>query len=339
MIQNRNKTLDVAKGISILLMTLSHLKFLTRHKEISSLNVEYLMIFKMPLFIIISGFLISENKTLREFFQTKLDGLLKPMLTIFGTIFLISSIYHMRDGVYTFNDIWLTSKLAFHKYFLPLWFIFTLFVALIVFRLMMYVNTKFNKITFVVISVLTIGALLYLNHYSNKWIIFTLAPVIYFVVYLGIGFAIKKLKLVDTLINPKSFIIAGIVYTIYAIFKEEYAIKIALWGNIYGPFILTLISSFAGVILVLNISRYLTRFTGLSEVLFRCSKNSFYILAFHIIIGNYILYPIYIKYIEPNIIVDIVAVLLIISSCIVLRKSTLKTRFIKYSMLPLKSLK
>ncbi len=153
MIQNRNKTLDVAKGISILLMTLSHLKFLTRHKEISSLNVEYLMIFKMPLFIIISGFLISENKTLREFFQTKLDGLLKPMLTIFGTIFLISSIYHMRDGVYTFNDIWLTSKLAFHKYFLPLWFIFTLFVALIVFRLMMYVNTKFNKITFVVISV------------------------------------------------------------------------------------------------------------------------------------------------------------------------------------------
>ena len=339
MIQNRNKTLDVAKGISILLMTLSHLKFLTRHKEIGILNVEYLLIFKMPLFIIISGFLISENKTLREFFRTKLDGLLKPMMTIFGVIFLISAIYHMKDGSYTFDDIWMTSKLAFHKYFLPLWFIFTLFVALMIFRVMMFTYSKVKKITFVAIASATFALLLYLNHYSEKWIIFTLAPIIYFVLYLGIGFTIKKLKLVDYLIHPKSFILFSLIYILYAIFKEDYNIKLALWGNIYGTFVPTLISSFAGVIIVMNISRYLTRFSKLSEILFSCSKNSFYILAFHLIIGNYILYPIYIKYFEPNIIIDIISTVIIISSCILLRKSTLKTRFIKYSMIPIKSIK
>ena len=64
---SRNLTLDVAKGISILLMTVSHLSIFQDNPTVSWFNTNYLFFFRLPLFIFISGLLfVPQDKLLNN---------------------------------------------------------------------------------------------------------------------------------------------------------------------------------------------------------------------------------------------------------------------------------
>ena len=60
-ITKRDNILDIAKGVSILLMTITHLTLFKDYPSMIKINREIFMLFKMPLFIFISGMLFKNT--------------------------------------------------------------------------------------------------------------------------------------------------------------------------------------------------------------------------------------------------------------------------------------
>lgn len=73
MIKERDVTIDIAKGIGIILMVFGHSRC---PEEFAS----FIRFFNMPLFFFISGYLFNENRGFREFFARKINGLWRPFV-------------------------------------------------------------------------------------------------------------------------------------------------------------------------------------------------------------------------------------------------------------------
>lgn len=139
--EGRNVTLDVAKGISILLMTVTHLAIFNNHPAIKAFNNEVLLLFKMPLFIFVSGYQFSGKRSFKEFARGKFDGLVKPVVTILFISASITGIWWLAGGESAYS-LFGHVRLSLSRYYIPLWFPVTLFLALIVFRFVLWAIGK-----------------------------------------------------------------------------------------------------------------------------------------------------------------------------------------------------
>lgn len=89
--RHRDKTLDLAKGLSIMLMVLGHAiqfsfgtAYIVSNQFFDNPLFKSIYTFHMPLFMLISGYLFFESnkkKSFREVMSTKLRGIGIPMLT------------------------------------------------------------------------------------------------------------------------------------------------------------------------------------------------------------------------------------------------------------------
>lgn len=327
----RVKSIDISKGISIILMTFSHLLVVKKHPEITNLNINYFMIFKMPLFIIISGILFSNKKNIKDFIRSKVDSLLKPTIS---TILLFSLTSLLVWGAYNPDGISLKAALA--KTILiafPLWFIFSLFFSLVIFRFIFSIlEHKDNGFKFAVITT-TILFLALLNVYNLKYYFINLSTIIYFLLYLFIGYVIKWKLLLKYLISTPVFITSVIIFITFILLKQKIDISLSLTNNIFDPFFLTLLYSVVCSIMVLNISNIIAKQKWLAQFLILCGRSSFFILSFHIALGNFIL-PYLIPKDNQSYIFDILILIFTILGCILLREIFKYTRITRYLFLP-----
>jgi fucose 4-O-acetylase-like acetyltransferase len=83
----RNQTIDVAKGIGILLVVFGHSWIVLHEKgELSKI----IFSFHMPLFFFLSGVFLNTNKTLISFTKSKISSLLKPYFSAIIILLLIN---------------------------------------------------------------------------------------------------------------------------------------------------------------------------------------------------------------------------------------------------------
>ena len=79
--KERNISIDVARGIALLLMVIGHL-------GIKKWPIQYIYAFHMPLFFVISGMTIRRAERLSDYFMKRIKRLIVPYI-------LLASIYSL----------------------------------------------------------------------------------------------------------------------------------------------------------------------------------------------------------------------------------------------------
>lgn len=83
MLKDRDRTLDLLKGVGIILMVLGHMHFNASFER-------YIFGFHMPLFFVVSGYLYNNKRTLGKTILEKAKSLLIPYFVFGGVLLNIS---------------------------------------------------------------------------------------------------------------------------------------------------------------------------------------------------------------------------------------------------------
>lgn len=86
---DRNRAIDIARGLGILLVVLGHNPLVWKD---SGEPYRVIFSFHMPLFFFLSGVFFNPSKTLQETIREKADGLLKPYIVILCSFGLLGAI-------------------------------------------------------------------------------------------------------------------------------------------------------------------------------------------------------------------------------------------------------
>ncbi len=273
-------------------MTISHYPFTWVYKELLDFN-KLIMVFKMPLFIFVSGYLFNETTSYKKFLIKKIDGLVKPLfsflisLTILKIIFSyfssslsndLTELINALGGAFIFGDLGLVN--------FALWFVGALFLSLIVFKTGILLFRKANGLSYVAI----LCGLLILGYcYLKEIQFYYLGYVLIFLTYLVLGYGFRKLS--DKYLKGAKFLYSNkmlvfpILYllSLIPLYSNGFEVKLDIFDFQFN-FHLVLLSSILGVFSVLYMCKFLEKITVINNLLIYCSKASFFILAYHIFI-------------------------------------------------------
>lgn len=251
--------IDVAKGIGMLLVIISHVEEHFVGTPMAVLKGP-IYTFHMPLFFFVSGYLFSTKKSFREFFKNKCKRILVPYFCL-GTILVLFDIYW--QGKNPFGNPWFKMdkflggmlRLIYQCRFWTLWFIACLFFLNIFF----YVIVRYGKTEKVRAASVLLLAIAGLTYYKigggglfwNIDVCLTAMPFFY------IGYLCRKTDFVDAKILKNRFkwlLFIGFI----AVDMVCYIVNLTMtgqflefWGNLYGFAPLTYLGAFAGIFAVI----------------------------------------------------------------------------------------
>jgi len=294
--KNRIQIFDIAKGISIILMTISRYSFTDIYPTLLSFQ-NIVMVFKMPSFIFISGYLLSDRLNFKFFLYHKIDGLIKPLISFAFSLTLLNIIlYSIVSDVLTFkgclDHITNLARAFYHGSFdvinVSLWFIGGLFlgqISLKAFLGILKLNRPFNYLflaTF--LTVLLILSSIKIKFYWTEYI-----PIFFTYLFLGHSFKIIAVKYFNgtsffyserMILFPILFFISIVIFN-----KLNFAINFNIAGLHFNYHYLLLLS-ILGIFSLLYLCRFIEKIPIISSLLVYCSRASFFILAYHIFIKD-----------------------------------------------------
>lgn len=335
--KERDITLDIAKGVSILLMTITHLNLFTNFPTLQFINKEYFVLIKMPLFIFISGLLFTNKSSFKDFFISKFDSLIKPVITISIIIFIVAIILSLGNNA--IKETLMNSKYFLFGNIYPLWFPIALFITLVIFKLLITVKFQLPKSYLFSSTILILLALSLLNQFNLEIYIFKFHSILYFLLIFALGYLAQKRNWLSFLFDKSIFALSSIVFFTTISLRHQLLIEVDLNMNSFGNLIPTFLMMLSGIIVILNIAKIISKSFILSQILAKCSYSSFFILALHILIGNEILYPVLKIFLGDNNYTAIITFILTIISCCSIHKLIFNLKYINYLLLPIKSIK
>lgn len=345
--KKRIKIFDIAKGISIILMTISHYPFLTNYKALLSFNMVALIV-KMPLFIFISGYLTSNKLSFKQFLHNKFDGLIKPLfaflvsLTILNIVFYVLTTNNFSGkGVLQFIDAFFNVF-----YFLDLeyvnytfWFIVALFVGLITLKggIDLYkIKKPYNYILLIGLVLL----LFFLDTSGQEFYYLGFVPI--FVAYLCAGFIsnfiLNKYFEGSSFFYSKKMILflIAFIFGLIVVFKDGISVKVDIYYFIYN-YHYKLVLSVIGVFAIIYLCTFIEKFKFLSKILIYCSKASFFILAYHLFFINVFSY--FFDLNAKNPILHTILFFTNIAFCCLIYEGLKKVKVIRLFFYPIKTIK
>lgn len=288
--RKRIEIFDIAKGVSIILMTLSHYPFTEIYSNLMNFQ-SIAMIFKMPTFIFISGYLFSDRLSFKSFFYHKTDSLIKPLIGFLITLTLLQILFYI-----IFSDIvtlkvgmkYITSLAAVFVYGnlglvnYSFWFVGALFLSQIIFKIKDIkkpYNYLFLAFSFVISFIF----------YYSKIKFYYLGYIAIFVTYLFLGYGFKKISIRYfngiSFFYSKKMILFPILFfiSILGLNKLGFETNLDLSEFQFNYHYLLLLSIF-GVFTVIYFCSYIEKIPLISSLLVYCSKASFFILGFNVLI-------------------------------------------------------
>lgn len=275
---------DIAKSIGIFLVVLGH-------TEINPDLKTFIYSFHMPLFFIISGFLLKTESSFKEFFIKRFKRLMIPyfvfsFLTYLFWVFvtgrhgigLVSEIGYLKPIIGTLVGL---SHNDFLVHNISLWFLYVLFqIELIYF----FVSKVKNQVLLFSIPIIFsfIGYLI--TSVFHLRIIYGFEKVLIAQIFYFVGFILKKSNFIVSLkrLNIYKIITLSILFFII----NQYLIKINgfvdLVGNLFGKNLLIYyLNGFIGSFMIIFLS-FIFEKLGLGMKIFELvSKSTLYILGFH----------------------------------------------------------
>ena len=293
---NRDKTIDVLKGIGIILVVIGH-------SGCPNLLKDFIYSFHMPLFFIASGYFFNENylESKKEYFKRKVHGVYLPYLK-WSVIFLIlhnffyycgilnslygnseglcSQLYSMKEIIYKFLDISL--RMTNYEVFIlgAYWFMRSLFVGCLVLCFGTWivnkvVKSKKKSIAIVLIMSCFIGGVM---KYFDIWIPYFPQGgyrEVMAVFFLGCGYFIKQS---DSYLCRSYVILASIVIFITCVIVNPTSMS---FKSTFEDWMVLPFSGISGFILTYYISKQIIRYNIIRSALIYVGKNTFYVLTFH----------------------------------------------------------
>ena len=103
--EKRIQIFDIAKGLSIILMTIGRYDFIDIYPYLLQFQ-NVALFFRMPTFIFVSGYLFSNRLDFKHFLFHKIDGLLKPLISFVISLTLLNIIFSgIVSDVVNFNQV------------------------------------------------------------------------------------------------------------------------------------------------------------------------------------------------------------------------------------------
>lgn len=282
----RDKSIDIAKGLGILLVVLGHIPTLpTEIKKI-------IYSFHMPLFFFISGYLYNEAKynswTTTNFVKSRIKKFIVPYFimgficfALFGVLYPIIangfSIEYLKQAAkYLIGLFYSWGSPNFMAWSSPLWFLTCIFIAEIILYLVLK-NCDKEYVVFIII-----GAIGFIYTLITKIRLPWNADVaLTAVCFMYIGNICRRYDIINKVYNIKYFLILLIILSVSIIFNSKIDYNLRVYGNI----LLTYCSGISGSILIILISKLIKE----NSVLEYFGRNTLYIMGFTYSILNIVL--------------------------------------------------
>lgn len=210
----RNESLDILKGIGIVLMILAHCALPFYLQEF----IKLILIFLMPLFFIISGFLY-KDRDVSDIYKKRIVKILKPYLFTGFIIWLLKLIqgkYYWGLSILLGNGsrpVFNSSELSDYKIG-PLWFLLAYCWALIMLHYLMKVNSDSKKI---IIAFIAFELSLVFSHIIGL-LPLDIIPAIPAALFMLVGYLYKTSSSIHLEIKPLYFHSIGIILVILCYF-------------------------------------------------------------------------------------------------------------------------
>ncbi len=262
--QKRVQYIDIAKGIGILLVVLAHNDMKVYHPML----YRFIYAFHMPLFFFLSGIFFNPERSFKETFKRRFNGLIKPLvftiLLIYGISVFFGKMSFATAGGRLLKSLYMTGP---YLNWVQLWFLPTLFLlniyAYFFYRLTSRINKDWIR-WLILLATLWIG-LLPLPYtwpleieFLGKPMIFHGAPANMDLILLTGFFFILAREIYRQL--PESFFESKITFFTSAaiLFGMVFALDLTVVDiaiRLYPAPVLSTILAVAGIIFILSLSR------------------------------------------------------------------------------------
>ena len=292
----RIESIDIARGIGILLVVLAHNDF----GYISQYGHEVIYSFHMPLFFFLSGYFIRTNISFFEFFKKRFHTLLKPFLfTIFLIYFMNVSFEKMAFGTALRRIGKSLYGTGVYIDWVQLWFLPNLFVvSLYAFLFIVVVGKLNNRWLRLGILLTTLAfAMPFLKSFypfsvsllGNEYELFGLPFSLDLVLLSGFFFILgsEVRQIANESVFGNYFLLAG---TGIAVFGLNYFIDSPIDFNtrLYSSLLINTTEAIIGILFVLALSRQIELHTGwLASLMKYFGRASLIILIFHVPIQDF----------------------------------------------------
>jgi fucose 4-O-acetylase-like acetyltransferase len=294
--EKRIQIFDIAKGISITLMTIGRYGFTDIYPYLVQFQ-NIVMVLKMPTFIFISGYLFSNRLSFKQFLYHKIDGLIKPLISFILSLTLLHIIFYVIvSDVVTFKDafghITNLARYFYHGSFdainVSFWFIGALFLGQVTLKGFLEIK-EFKKPLNYLFLVAFFLVLFILNTIKTKFYWTEYIPIFFTYLLLGYSFQRISTRFLEgtSFFYSKKMIAFPILFFLFRFILNRLDIEINFnLGGLHYNYHYLLIVSLLGVFTVLYLCRYIEKIPILNSFLVYCSKASFFILAYHIFIKD-----------------------------------------------------
>lgn len=251
----RDKTIDIAKGIGIILMIIGHCSFCFVD---SQWVIRFIYSFHMPLFFIITGFFIKKTSVFQ--FKKEFHRLLIPYILVSACVIIVMNVRSFWfEGIIDWEvalGALYGSGGAVLGYQIPsntaMWFLLCLFFSKLLFQTVVLSSKEQSRIWIVVL-------LSIVGYVCGKfiWLPFCLCPALVAVFFIYAGYMTKERKY-----NGRELIVLLLVW-----FSGAYLSSFDLLTNHYPLLFLSLFVAFAGTVLTIAFSKRAGKIPHLSKVL------------------------------------------------------------------------
>jgi len=292
----RIQIFDIAKGISIILMTVGRYDFTDIYPYLLKFqNVAVLL--RMPTFIFISGYLFSDRLNFKLFLSHKIDGLVKPLLGFILSLTLLNIIFDaVALNIFTFKSVFghITNlaRYFYHGSFdvinVSFWFIGALFLGQVALKGFLEIKGFKKPLNYLLLTAFFL-VLFLINTIKFKFYWFEYVPIFFTYLLIGHGFQKISTRFLDgtSFFYSKIMIVFPLLFfmSIFLLNQLDIEINFNLAGLEFNyHYLLGL--SLLGVFTVLYLCRYIEKIPILNSFFVYCSKASFFILAYHIFIKD-----------------------------------------------------
>ncbi|MBV2136641.1 MAG: acyltransferase family protein [Candidatus Thiodiazotropha sp. (ex Ctena orbiculata)] len=333
---------DVAKGISILLVAFNHSQLSSLFQDANNA----MGLFRMPLFFFLSGVFFSTVRSPRDFFIHKTDALLKPY---FATLIflLLTTILIGREGVLR-EALGIFYGTGFTIRWRPMWFLTHLWLVFMACYILVRrfrldgtsVVFRFSLVVgFILLGVITMnlfrGAAPTLFDETPSWVGMPLSVDFMFIsmaFFLSGHFLHRQVKAFTPQFSL--LLLMGCIYFLVVFFSEA---RIDLNTRVYQEPVLATLAAVSGIYLVISGAYYLSRYPGAKAFFKTFGSASLFILIFHYFLGRKMQWLLD-QFLSPDWLLLTAAVSFVFSVTLPLLSKIIisKNRFLSYFYFPFK---
>lgn len=291
----RNSSIDIAKGIGILLVVLGHNWILTH--DPATLGFQVIYSFHMPLFFFLSGIFLNPMQHFLSLVRTRADALIKP----YAVVLILLGVYKVGMGYTTPGRYFpgVAYGVGSTLDWSPMWFLPCLFITLLLAWLLLNIlrEERYPRLglSIIIAALLLLGAAtiaasknipidrsplltaLFPINANLDGLPFSIDILPISMAFLLLGYLLRQQLQTVQLRLP--YLLGAVLLLVAG--QMMFSAPTDLNTRVYGHWLLTPIRALAGIYIVVTLSTLIARYRLLAQPLAYLGKVSLFILIFH----------------------------------------------------------